>query len=522
MEAMKFYQQAADTYRDNDDLSGESHVFVNIAQLSNLMARDAATGLEKEAGYRRAVKYAERAMTVAAETGELPMVNLACAKLSTAWAGLGDYKKAWEYAVRQIETGDSLYNAEKIKAVQEMESRYQSEKKQLQIENLEKDKVLQETKIEAQASDMKRQRIMIYSFIVVLSVILIFSFLLYRMFLAKKKANIELALKNHQIMQQKEEIEAQRDQLATQNDEIRKQKDEIESHIELIEKQRDTVTKQRDQIEHINTEITDSIHYAKRIQGAILPRDAYARDLLKDYFVLFRPKDIVSGDFYWMTKIEGRTVVAAADCTGHGVPGAFMSMLGAAFLNEIVNKEYITHTGVILRRLRKEIIKALQQKGQTGEQKDGMDISLCSIDMESLDFQFSGANNPLYIIRDKNAPELSGWEGFEGDSCILYEIKGDKMPIAIYERMDKFVDHELQLVKGDRLYLFTDGFADQFGGPKGKKFKYKPFKQLLLDNALNPMQEQKAVLEKSLQEWIVCDGTEYEQVDDITVVGIEI
>ncbi|GAB4294357.1 MAG: hypothetical protein Kow0068_19210 [Marinilabiliales bacterium] len=350
----------------------------------------------------------------------------------------------------------------------------------------------------------------------------------------------EIEAQNEHILQQKEEIETQRDILETQNEELKQAKEEIEAQRDEIESQRDEVLKQRDFIAEQNREITDSIKYAKRIQRAILPTEDFRNKLLKEHFVLFKPLNIVSGDFYWITFLEGKTIITVADCTGHGVPGAFMSMLGAAFLNEIVNKEYITHTGVILRRLRKQVIKALQQSiSEEGHKstdessmalRDGMDIALCSIDMDSLDIQFSGANNSLYLIRDKNNdfPELDddAYKTMEFENKILYEIKPDKMPIAIYEKMDRFKTVEFKLFEGDVLYMFSDGFADQFGGPKGKKFMYKNFKKLLLQVHEKPMNEQLVILDNTIEDWKNHINPEnnapYEQVDDICIIGFRI
>ena len=355
-------------------------------------------------------------------------------------------------------------------------------------------------------------------------ILLIFSIMRFReQKLQKAKRILEQKVKERtiEIEQQKEEITAQRDSILVQKEEILQKNEEITA-------QRDLVTAQKNKIEHIHHEITDSIHYAKRIQGAILPTQEFAEKILPNHFVLFKPKDIVSGDFYWMTKVENQVVVAVADCTGHGVPGAFMSMLGAAFLNDIVNKEYITQPAVILRRLRKEIIRALQQKGEVGEQKDGMDIALCAIDFDNMKLQFSGANNPLYIVKSLSSSSSNKVEENKSSDFInftnfeLYELKGDKMPIAIYERMDKFTVHEIDIQKGDCLYLFSDGYADQFGGPKGKKFMSKQLKQLLIDNYQLPMQEQKEVLENAIENWMNYEKDIYEQIDDITVMGIKI
>jgi serine phosphatase RsbU (regulator of sigma subunit) len=285
-----------------------------------------------------------------------------------------------------------------------------------------------------------------------------------------------------------------------------------------IEKQRDIVISQKDHIEKINTEITDSINYAKYIQSSILPKADQLDSYLGEHFVLYKPKDIVSGDFYWTSKIDNKTIIAAVDCTGHGVPGAFMSMLGTALLNEIINKEYITHPGVILRRLRKEVINSLKQKGERGEQKDGMDISLCTLDLENMKLQFAGANNPIYLIRKSNLEEAGELRcELTGDDR-LYEIKGDMMPIGIYDRMENFTFHEIDIFKGDSIYLFTDGFPDQFGGPDCKKFGYKPFREQLIKNNSKTMPDQKISLGKVLNEWMGNNS----QIDDILVIGFKI
>ncbi|MFH2094433.1 MAG: SpoIIE family protein phosphatase [Bacteroidota bacterium] len=297
------------------------------------------------------------------------------------------------------------------------------------------------------------------------------------------------------------EIEAQKDEILAQRDEIEAQRDEIIA-------QRDNATQQRDLIMEQKKELTDSINYALRIQSAILPDRELLRKCLAGHFIFFRPRNIVSGDFYWFSQVEKTLVAACADCTGHGVPGAFMSMLGAAFLKEIVDKEYITHPGVILQRLRKEIVKALQQHVIDNAQsqamatvKDGMDIALCSYDPETGQMQFSGANNPMYLIRNGK----------------LVEFKGDKMPIAIYEKMDRFGTQEIQILPGDTVYLFSDGFADQFGGPDSKKFKYKPFKNLLADIVSLSMDHQHERLGCVFDDW---KGSN-EQVDDVTVIGLK-
>lgn len=286
----------------------------------------------------------------------------------------------------------------------------------------------------------------------------------------------------------------------------------------LLEKQSLELKDQREELRHQKEEIISSINYAKYIQSSLLPQEEQLQSLLGEHLVIYKPKDIVSGDFYWISNIENVTVVAAVDCTGHGVPGAFMSMLGTALLNEIVNKEYITHPGVILRHLRKEVIHSLQQKGERGEQKDGMDIALCTIDFENMKLQFAGANNPLYLIRKVNLPGAGMMRCELGGDELLYEIKGDLMPIGISDRMDNFAFHEIDIFKGDTLYIFSDGFPDQFGGLGNRKFGYRKFREQLLKNNSKSLTENKIILEKVLSEWMGDNS----QIDDILVIGFRI
>jgi len=322
--------------------------------------------------------------------------------------------------------------------------------------------------------------------------------------------------KNAQLARQKREIEEKNIDLEMKNEEISTQRDEIEA-------QRNLLYEQKELIEKNNEEVMKSIEYAKRIQAATLPVLAPLAEHLQEYFILFRPRDIVSGDFYWYAQVEKTTVVTVADCTGHGVPGAFMSLLGVSYLKELVQKEYITHPGVILRRLRKEIINTMGQKGISGEQRDGMDMALVTIHHEEGRLEYAGAYNSLYIVRSADQPapdpgitksdrplQKSGW--------VLYEIPADKMPIAHYDVMDKFTNYDIQVFKGDKIYLFTDGYADQFGGPKGKKFMYKPFKMLILEHAGQPMVNQEKILSETLHQW----QGDHPQVDDICVMGITI
>lgn len=299
------------------------------------------------------------------------------------------------------------------------------------------------------------------------------------------------------ISEQKEEIEVQRDSLAERNEEIMQQKEEITA-------QRDEIEVQKNRIEDQHNDMKKSITYAKRIQNAVLQKESLIAQWLEEYFIFFRPRDIVSGDFYWINKIHNKVVVVAADCTGHGVPGAFMSMLGISFLNEITAKKENLQAHIILNKLREHVKSTLSQEGLEGEAKDGMDMSLMIFDFESNQAEFAGAFNSLYLIRDNK----------------LDEIKADKMPVSIYMvEADSFTKHAIQLQKGDMFYMLSDGFPDQFGGDVGRKFMRKPFKRLLFDMHQKSMPEQKAILEKALKDWI---GRDYHQTDDILVIGVRV
>jgi len=277
----------------------------------------------------------------------------------------------------------------------------------------------------------------------------------------------------------------------------------VKERTEEVVKQKDEIEAQRDEISDKNRSITDSIEYAKRIQTAILPSNEYAEKILPEHFILFRPRDIVSGDFYWMTKKDNRLVIIAADCTGHGVPGAFMSMLGVSFLNEIVNRHEVSSSGEILNNLRADIKKTLGQEGKEGEAKDGMDIALCIVDFDNLKMQYAGAYNPLYIFRNNE----------------LIEYKADRMPIGIYvKEKESFTNNDIDLQKGDVFYLASDGYQDQFGGEDGRKFKTKNYKQLLLDIHQKPMAEQKEILNNTIDKW----RGKWEQVDDIIILGVRV
>jgi serine phosphatase RsbU (regulator of sigma subunit) len=272
----------------------------------------------------------------------------------------------------------------------------------------------------------------------------------------------------------------------------------------IVTRKKNTVlANQKKEIEEKNAAITDSIKYAEKIQTAVLSPPDFMKNYFNDYFILFKPRDIVSGDFYWGMKKDGLSIVTAADCTGHGVPGAFMSMLGMTFLNEIVNNTDKLSTDLILNELRKNVKSALRQTGQEGETKDGMDIAICIVDYSKKTLQFSGAFNPLFLVKNKE----------------LIHVKGDRMPIGIHQTAETpFTRHNIDIVKGDTFYIFSDGYVDQFGGPEGKKIKLKRLQEIVLENYTKPMDKQKQILDKLFIDW----QGDQEQIDDVLVIGVRI
>jgi serine phosphatase RsbU (regulator of sigma subunit) len=329
----------------------------------------------------------------------------------------------------------------------------------------------QEGRIKIQLEAIEKQKLILYFALLALLLVSFLGYYIYRGYRIKKEANIKLEEKNRTISAQKDEIE----------------------------KQRDLAAAQRDQIAYQKKHITDSIMYAKRIQTALIPSLELFSEKL-EHFVLYKPLAIVSGDFYWVSSHGNLQVIICADCTGHGVPGAFMSMLGITMLNEIVIGKKVLMPDQIIENLRQGIIKALKQVEAGDSVKDGMDIEVCLIDFEKDKLWFAGANNPLYLVRDGE----------------LMHYRADKMPAAIHYRMTPFTLHEIDIKKGDAFYIFTDGYADQFGGPNEKKFMSVQLKEKLMSMNGMPMLRQGEVLNDIFENW----RGNNPQVDDVTMIGI--
>lgn len=468
------YQQAY-TY---DSLS--NNVYGMTAVLNNIGLAYAESG-----DLKKAIYYTEKSVVISEKNQIKISSKYSYGNLADYYSEAGDFKKAYDCMIRYTELNKELYSEENQKIGNEMEAKFQDEKKQLIIDKQQKEGEAKDAKISQQKEENRRinqQRIFVG---VALGLMLVVSFIIYRNLQRKKKDNALITAQKEEITQQKEEIQ--------------------EKH----------------------KEIKDSIDYAKKIQTALLTHDEYWNEISPDHFVLFQPKDVVSGDFFWAFQTdteEGKLAIwCAADCTGHGVPGAFMSMLGISFLNEIVVERKITRTDEILEKLRESIIKALAQKKSETKQRDGMDIALCVWNKSSNRLEFSGANNPLWIVREGTIEMPS--DSFislsepSPEGITLMEIKPDKIPVGQYgDELSPFTSKSIQLQKGDMIYSFSDGFADQFGGPNGKKLRSANFKKIVLENYSLTGSEQKTILAEKFREW----KGQVEQIDDVCVIGIRV
>jgi serine phosphatase RsbU (regulator of sigma subunit)/predicted negative regulator of RcsB-dependent stress response len=405
--------------------------------------------------YKNAEKNYNTALSISLETGAREWTERGYKALAEFYQSTGDFKKAFENQALYIAYHDSIQNQENTKKSLKAQVQYEYDKKAAadSVANAQAQKI-KDAELTAKNSQLKAEALQRYLLYGGLGLLVIFAVFMFNRVMV-----------------------------------TRKQKAIIETQKEVVEE------KQK--------EIVDSINYAKRIQSAILPDPKEIETLFSDAFILFRPKDIVSGDFFWMASTTEYHFIAAADCTGHGVPGGFMSMLGSSLLNEVVIEKKITDPGEILDMLRVKIILALKQKGDSGENKDGMDMVLCRFHRKSNELSFAAANNPLWILRNGK----------------MEEWKADKQPVGIFTgELKMFTQHTMEMQKDDCVYIFTDGFADQFGGPKGKKFKYKQMQEFLLSNSAGVMEEQKNLLDAEFQSW----KGNLEQVDDVCVIGIRI
>jgi serine phosphatase RsbU (regulator of sigma subunit) len=291
--------------------------------------------------------------------------------------------------------------------------------------------------------------------------------------------------------------------------------------VKMVRSATNEIRNQKEEVETQRDQLTDSINYAQRIQTAVLPNKEYMDAIMPEYFVLFKPRDIVSGDFYWVKEVQDHLVIVGADCTGHGVPGAFMSMLGITLLNGLIGDRCFNAPGAILEQLRLKIKELLVQEGNGESQKDGMDMIVAILNKTTRELHYSGANSPLYLVRKKiqfTGNELDLNEYLENDDFQLIELKGDRQPVGVHWKETKFASHTIKLQERDSIYIFSDGIVDQFGGENRKKYKSVNFKKLLLSIQEESLENQKQLLDDAFESW----RGKNEQIDDVCVVGVRV
>lgn len=421
--------------------------------------------------FSEALPYLKESLEISKKENFRYDMKLALLNLSLCYNGLGKYKDAFEYHRQYSSIKDSILNSESKKSMQELETKYSTEKKTLEIKNLKtenKNKTLElerrqqeielkELREAERATQTRINNIILVSIIALSLVVLGFFYWRYRQ---KQADNLILQSKNEEISQQKNIIEEK------------------------------------------NKDITDSIQYAKTIQDSVLPDISLLEKYFSDSFVLFLPRDIVSGDFYWFTEIDHKLIFTVGDCTGHGVPGSLMSMMGINILHQIVREEKITDPSKILHRLDENIKKQFSKENKELQSNDGMDIAIVLFEKNKNRIEYASAMRPLYFISDGE----------------LMELKNDVFPIGGNYDEKIFKTREVEIKKGDQLVLSTDGFADQFGGPKNKKFLTKKLKLLIQDSSQLPLAHQKNQLFNEFEKW----KGKNEQVDDVCILGVKI
>ncbi len=437
--ALEYYFK---TLKISEEMGNKESIALNIGNIGWLYA-----GMKK---YKDAELYLLNAIELMKKIGTLYYEKMYQEKISELYAETGRYKLAYEHYKESSIAKDSLFNEEKSKEIGKLEAKYEYEKQKV-IDDAENEKLLAVEK-EQQA----KQKVI--SFTIAGGLVLVVIFLIFvfnRLRVTRKQKRI--------IQEQKEVVEI--------------------AHNQLEEK---------------NKEILDSINYAKRIQSAILPPLRIVKEYLKESFILYKPKDVVAGDFYWLEHKNGKILFAAADCTGHGVPGAMVSVVCNNALNRSVREYGLIEPGKILDKAREIVIQEFEKSDE--EVKDGMDIALCSLEGNKL--QYAGANNPLWIIRNGE----------------ILETKANKQPIGKFDNPLSYNTHSFELQKGDIIYIFSDGYVDQFGGEKGKKFKAKAFRKMLLDIENKNMDEQRLLIDNTFESW----KGNLEQIDDVCVIGVRI
>lgn len=475
--AKKDYQTAEnyllESYKINKLMGNQRYMLMNLSNLGELSG---------DRDLKQSTAYFEEAIAMATKMRSKEALESIYYGMSRVYFNNQKFEKAYSYLNTSLEYKDSLYGEGKQSQMMEISENFKTRQIQDSLQLKEKDLKLSKSNEEAANLKASKTTWQLVGASFILLCILVILFFVYRNSKNQKKINALLQDKNDEINQQKLEIEEK------------------------------------------NHELTDSINYAKRIQTALLPSAGFLKKVLGDYFLLFKPKDIVSGDFYWVKQKGSHHYFAVADCTGHGVPGAMVSMLGYETIEKVSLNE-ITDAAEFVSKVNEALVTSLSSKSDeksSGDQqvKDGMDLSLCIVTAKQK-LSYCGANNECYIIR-KNGNTLptatSDISIFTGEKYSIIELKPTKRPVGFYHAEHEFKSVELQLLKDDMFYLFSDGYADQFGGDKGKKMKTSTFRDVLLQNADKSMTEQQAILRSYLENWM----SNFDQLDDITVLGVRI
>ncbi|PCJ24590.1 MAG: hypothetical protein COA97_09415 [Flavobacteriales bacterium] len=459
-QALYFLKKSAKLHGQQGDVSSLSGVYGAMAEVYSY-----------QNDFTKALIYGKKAVKNAILSNDKGNMMESHRSLAFAFYNNKNYQLAYENFQVAFKLKDSIFDTKSSEQIAEMQTKYDTEKKEAENSLLLAEKEIDRVELDKKSTQQKMLMLGL------LLALLLVGYVAYSLN-QKKKTNKLLNIQNEEI-----------------------------SNKNAI-------------IEEKNKDITDSINYAQRIQDAILPKES----LLKEHyesFIYYQPKDIVSGDFYWIKEIGDKIYFSVVDCTGHGVPGAFMSIIGANSLNKIVEDLKIEKTGEMLDKLNNLVNIALGKENTSDEilsVRDGMDISICSIDRVNNILEYSGANNSLYILRKPNNKIAELEIVIENDDTIFYEIKSNKMAIGGGDNLMNYTTHKIQLEKEDVIYLFSDGYADQFGGPKGKKFMYKPFKRMFLSIQDKTMDEQRFFLDTTLREW----KGDLDQLDDICVMGVRI
>ncbi|MBN2757996.1 MAG: tetratricopeptide repeat protein [Bacteroidales bacterium] len=435
--------------------------------------------------YEIAIEYLEKAVDLSLKLNFLDNLKEAYHELSVCYSKTNNYTNAYKNRLLYEEIRDSLENSENSKKILQIQLKYEFEKNQKELEFKREKQKLETIK------EINKQKLINYFWIVGFLFLLLILVIIYFSYKNKISANQILQLQKDEIQDKNDQLELYHEELLSQN--------------ENIEIQKNIVTKHRDELEIQTQKITDSIQYAKRIQNALLPSENQINNTFKNSFIIYKPKDIVSGDFYWFRSDDDNIYLAVADCTGHGVPGAFMSLLSISYLNEIVVKNSKIDAAEILNKLRDKVINTLNHNSEDIETRDGLDISLCIINKNSKTIQYAGAYNSIFI-KEKNNPAL-------------IEIKGDKMPIGMhFKENEPFTNKIIQYTSDSQLYLFTDGYIDQFGGAFGRKLLISNFKEILKKYSNLDLKSQKKKIEEEFENW----KDTRPQIDDILIMSFKI